>query len=112
MTAQPFLLPAAALAVYAVLMAVNPARRVLRDGRRCVSRFPVLWFLVIAVLHFFMLSLLDAVLTSGLGESSAPAYAWRFVHSFLAAWLTGWLLASWVCLVDALGRSGRGPIPF
>lgn len=56
------------------------------------------WFLLIAGLHFFLLSLLNRTLIRGLGPETAPALAWNLLYPLVAAGVAGWLLASWVCL--------------
>lgn len=60
--------------------------------------WPLGWYLAIAFLHFYILTVLDGALGKGLGEGTAAGFAWRLAYPLLSAFLAGWLLASWVCL--------------
>ena len=56
------------------------------------------WFLLIAALHFFLLTACDAVIRSGVAEHAGATIIWKTLYVILRGLLTGWLLASWVCL--------------
>jgi hypothetical protein len=64
--------------------------------RRHASRFA--WFLLICALHFFILMACDAVVRGAVGERLAGMIAWKMIYVVAQGLLTGWLLASWVCL--------------
>ncbi len=73
--------------------------RALRDHGRFVVRnwWPLLWFFILAGLHFYLLRVFVVLVQRGVGEGTALGVTW----SLLAPWLHGlvgaWLLASWVC---------------
>ncbi len=56
------------------------------------------WFLLIAALHFFLLNFLNQMIIHGFGEETATTFAWSLIYPLLAAVVSGWLLATWVCL--------------
>ena len=57
------------------------------------------WFLLIAGIHLFGISLINAWLTTGLGGAGTLAgLLWSFIDPLIAAFLAAWLLASWVSL--------------
>ena len=49
-----------------------------------------------ALVHFFLLHFVDALVTAGLGEGTGLWVAWRIFFPLLAAFVGAWLLASWV----------------
>lgn len=73
-------------------------RRALGDHFRFLLRYwwPLAWFLVVALIHFFLLHFVDALLTSGFGEGTGLWMAWRVFFPLFAAFVGAWLLASWV----------------
>jgi hypothetical protein len=64
--------------------------------RRNAGRFG--WFLLIAAVHFFILTALDAVVRTAAGDRTAALLLWSAIFVVARGLVTGWLLASWVCL--------------
>jgi hypothetical protein len=58
----------------------------------------LLWFLLIAALHFFLLAACDAIIRGGVADQPAAAILWKMVYVIARGLVAGWLLASWVCL--------------
>ncbi len=56
------------------------------------------WFLIICGLHFFAIMICDAVMRSAIADRLGALFLWKFSFAFLRGMVTGWLLASWVCL--------------
>lgn len=56
------------------------------------------WFLLIAALHFFLLSVLDAITREAIADRVGAQVLWKTLYLILRGFVTGWLLASWVCL--------------
>jgi len=56
------------------------------------------WFLVICAVHFFAIMLCDAIMRSAIADRLGALFLWKFSFAFLRGMVTGWLLASWVCL--------------
>lgn len=56
------------------------------------------WFLVICGIHFYGIMACDAVLRGAIGDRLGALLLWKFTFACLRAGVTGWLLASWVCL--------------
>jgi hypothetical protein len=56
------------------------------------------WFLLICALHFFLLMVCDAIVRGAIAERLIPLVLWKCVFVCARAFITGWLLASWVCL--------------
>lgn len=56
------------------------------------------WFGATALLHLFLLALLNATLEHGFGRGTWPALLWSLLYPLAWAALAGWLLASWVAL--------------
>lgn len=73
-------------------------RKALRDHSRFVRRnwWPLGWFLIIAALHFYLITAINLSIVRGLGESTAMAMAWRLIHPLLGAAVAAWMLATWV----------------
>lgn len=56
------------------------------------------WFLTVAGLHFALLAMADAFLPLALGPWTWPVATWNLLlYPLLWSFLSGWLLASWVC---------------
>src|SRR6478672_2346316 len=72
----------------------------LRAHREFVQRNAVRlgWFLLICGMHFFVLSACDAIARGGIGDRVAALLIWKTFYVLLRGLVTGWLLASWVCL--------------
>jgi len=56
------------------------------------------WFLLIAALHYFFLISCDAVVRTAIADRTVGVIVWKLVYVCLRGLVTGWLLASWVCL--------------
>jgi len=64
--------------------------------RRNLSRFG--WFLLIAAMHFFFLMACDAIVRGAVADRVVGVIGWKIVYVCARGLITGWLLASWVCL--------------
>lgn len=56
------------------------------------------WFLLICALHFFILAACDAVVRGAVADRVMAFILWKALYVCARGLLTGWLLASWVCL--------------
>ena len=56
------------------------------------------WFLLICSIHFFGIMVCDAIVRSAIADRLGALFLWKFSFAFLRGVVTGWLLASWVCL--------------
>src|SRR5437667_2737756 len=56
------------------------------------------WFLIVCGIHFFFIMTCDAIVRSAIADRLAALFIWKFIFAFLRGIITGWLLASWVCL--------------
>jgi hypothetical protein len=84
-------------------------RAALLDQFKFLARnaWPVAWLVIVAALHFYLLSAFSALLAAGMGEGTAVFIVWRFVAPLVQAYIAGWMLASWVCLYK---RSEHGEV--
>ena len=75
--------------------------------RRHAFRFA--WFLLICGLHYWFFALADTVIRSAATERLLALLVWKLSYVLLRAFVTGWLLASWVCLFRQceIGRVNR-----
>ena len=64
--------------------------------RRNAFRFG--WFLLIAALHFFFLTACDAIVRTAIADRVVAVIIWKIFYVLARGLITGWLLASWVCL--------------
>src|SRR6184192_791119 len=64
------------------------------------------WFLIICGIHFFCIMICDAVMRGAIADRLGALFLWKLSFAFLRGLLTGWLLASWVCLFRQC-ESGR-----
>jgi hypothetical protein len=64
--------------------------------RQNVARFG--WFLLICILHFFFLMACDAIVRGAIADRLIALVLWKCVFVCARGFITGWLLASWVCL--------------
>ena len=64
--------------------------------RRNLSRLG--WFLLITALHFFFLTASDTFVRGAMGDRVAAVVVWKIIYVCAKGLITGWLLASWVCL--------------
>src|SRR4030095_4426368 len=56
------------------------------------------WFLGICGIHFFGIMVCDAIVRSAIADRLGALFLWKLSFAFLRGVITGWLLASWVCL--------------
>ena len=56
------------------------------------------WFLMICGIHFFGIMICDAIVRGAIADRLGALFIWKFIFAFLRGIITGWLLASWVCL--------------
>jgi hypothetical protein len=61
----------------------------------------VLWFLIVAGLHFFAISWLDDFIAGAFPQYSVPNLLFSALFILARAFLAAWFLASWVCLYRA-----------
>jgi hypothetical protein len=75
--------------------------------RRHALRFG--WFLLIAALHYWFLALADATVHAAATDRPLALILWKLFYILARALVTGWLLASWVCLFRQceIGRVNR-----
>jgi hypothetical protein len=85
-------------------------RRAVGDHFRFVARhwWTLGWFLIIALVHFFLLHFLNALLLLGFGEGTALWVLWKLLFPLLAAFVGAWLLASWVIVYRRAGAAQAG----
>lgn len=67
------------------------------------------WFLLIGGLHFWFLALADEIIRAAATERPLALIVWKLGYIPVRALVTGWLLASWVCLFRQceIGRADR-----
>jgi hypothetical protein len=58
----------------------------------------VAWFLIICGIHFFGIMLCDAIARGAIADRLGALFVWKLIFASLRGVVTGWLLASWVCL--------------
>jgi hypothetical protein len=59
---------------------------------------PLGWFLIICGIHFFSIMICDAIVRNAIADRLAALFVWKLIFACLRGIITGWLLASWVCL--------------
>jgi len=64
--------------------------------RQNAARFG--WFLLICAIHFFFLTAGDAIVRGAIADRLIPLILWKSIFVCVRGFITGWLLASWVCL--------------
>ena len=64
--------------------------------RRNLFRFG--WFFLIAAMHFFFLMACDAIVRGAVADRVVGLIGWKIIYVCVRGLVTGWLLASWVCL--------------
>jgi hypothetical protein len=84
--------------------AMHAHRQFLREN---AARFG--WFLLIAGIHFFFLAACDAIVRNAIADRMMALLGWKIVYVCFRGLITGWLLASWVCLYRQCetGRAGQ-----
>ncbi len=60
--------------------------------------YRLVWFLLICALHYWFLSLADTVIRAAATERLLALLLWKIFYVLARAFVTGWLLASWVAL--------------
>src|ERR1041385_1053579 len=55
-------------------------------------------FLLSCGIHFYGIMLCDAILRGAIGDRLGALFLWKFSFACVRGIVTGWLLASWVCL--------------
>jgi hypothetical protein len=73
--------------------AIRSHRQFIREN---TGRFG--WFLLICGIHFFLLIASDAIVRGAIGDRLVALFSWKCIFVFLRGLISGWLLASWVCL--------------
>ena len=75
--------------------------------RRHAFRFG--WFLLICGLHYWFLALADTIIRAAATERPLALILWKLFYVLARAIVSGWLLASWVCLFRQceIGRVNR-----
>jgi hypothetical protein len=56
------------------------------------------WFLLICGMHFFFLTVADAIVRGAIADRPVTKILWGSLYVFVRGFIAGWLLASWVCL--------------
>jgi hypothetical protein len=56
------------------------------------------WFLLICGIHFLGIMVCDAIVRGAIADRLGALFLWKLGFAFLRGTITGWLLASWVCL--------------
>lgn len=56
------------------------------------------WFLLICGIHFFFLTTADAIVRGAIADRAIAMIIWKSFFVLVRGFITGWLLASWVCL--------------
>jgi len=56
------------------------------------------WFLLVVAMHFFILTAADAIIRGAMGDRVVAIVVWKVIYVCVRGLITGWLLASWVCL--------------
>jgi hypothetical protein len=67
------------------------------------------WFLLVAAIHYWFLSLADATVHAAATDRPLALILWKLFFVIARAFVTGWLLAAWVCLYRQceIGRVNR-----
>src|SRR5580704_11243187 len=73
--------------------AIRAHREFIRNN---LSRFG--WFLLICGIHFFFLTTADAIVRGAIADRALAMIIWKSLFVVVRGFITGWLLASWVCL--------------
>ena len=81
--------------------ALRAHREFVRDNLSRVG-----WFLLICAIHFFFLTVADAIVRGAIADRLVAMIIWKSIFVIVRGFITGWLLASWVCLFRS-GESGH-----
>jgi hypothetical protein len=84
--------------------AVRAHREFLRNN---AGRFG--WFVLIAAIHFVFITACDIIARNAIADRTIALLGWKIIYACLRGLITGWLLASWVCLYRQCekGRAGQ-----
>jgi hypothetical protein len=64
--------------------------------RRNPGRFG--WFVIVCAANFLFLTLTDALMRGAIAERALGLLTWKLIYAICRGFVTGWMLASWVCL--------------
>jgi hypothetical protein len=67
------------------------------------------WFILICALHFFLIMALDAIARGAINDRLIALIVWKCLFIAARGFITGWLLASWVCLFRRYETGAHGP---
>lgn len=69
----------------------------------------LIWFLLLCAVHYWFLALADDIVGHAATERPLALILWKLFYVLARAFVTGWLLASWVCLFRQceIGRVNR-----
>ena len=75
-------------------------REAIRAHRQFIQRNAgrFVWFLLICAIHFFFLTASDAIVRNAIADRTVALMLWQMIYVVAHGFITGWLLASWVCL--------------
>jgi hypothetical protein len=65
-----------------------------------------IWFILICAIHFFFIMACDAIARGAISDRLIALVVWKVFFVTARGFITGWLLASWVCLFRRY-ESGR-----
>src|SRR6266496_3698205 len=83
--------------------AIRAHREFLRNN---LNRFG--WFLLICGIHFFFLTVADAIVRGAIADRLMAMIIWKSIFVFLRGLITGWLLASWWCFCLVIDHIADG----
>jgi hypothetical protein len=66
------------------------------------------WFLLIAGIHFFFITAGDVIARNAIADRGIALLGWKIIYVIVRGLITGWLLASWVCLYRQSERARAG----
>jgi hypothetical protein len=71
--------------------------------------YRLVWFLIICAVHYWFLAFADTVIRAAATERLLALLVWNIGYVLARAFITGWLLASWVSLFRQceIGRANR-----
>ena len=72
----------------------------IRAHRRFINRNAgrLGWFFLICGMHFFFITVADSIIRSAIADRLMALFFWKCILVCVRGFITGWLLASWVCL--------------
>lgn len=66
------------------------------------------WFLLVAGIHFFFITACDVIARNAIADRMVALLGWKIIYVIVRGLITGWLLASWVCLYRQSERAHAG----